>query len=116
MHVPRQIFVSIAVAFLCLATPQVKPQSAAGEWPMYRADVYRSGNQSAAGVMAPLGDPLKAASLHVVWQFPAAPSPGPPPSAFTASPVVSNGTAYIGNSNGEFYAIDIQTGKLKWLF
>jgi len=66
--------------------------------------------------MAPLGDPLKAASLHVVWQFPAAPSPGPPPSAFTASPVVSNGTAYIGNSNGEFYAIDIQTGKLKWLF
>jgi outer membrane protein assembly factor BamB len=116
MHLSRRIFVLPGVALACLVSTRMPAQSAAGEWPMYRADIYRSGNQSATGSMASLGDPVKAQGLHVVWQFPTSTLPGPPVGAFSASPIVSNGTAYIGNANGEFYAVDVQTGKLKWLF
>lgn len=116
MHFPSRIFVSIGVALSCLVSTQTRAQSAAGEWPMYRADIYRSGNQSATGVMAPLGDPTRAGGLHVTWRFPNVVLPGPPLGPFGASPVVSNGIAYIGNANGEFYAIDMQTGNLKWMF
>ena len=34
----------------------------------------------------------------------------------SASPTVSNGTIYIGTKKGFFYAIDTDTGKIKWEF
>ena len=33
---------------------------------------------------------------------------------FNASPSVYNGTIYIGSENGDFYAINASTGKVKW--
>ena len=84
-------------------------------WPMFRHDVSRTGTQSATGATAVLGNPANVKTLHVAWQFPtAALTPGP--QQFMASPVVSNGIAYIGSLNGEFYAIDMKTGNLKWQF
>ena len=82
------------------------------DWPAFRHNVLRTGAQLNNG---PLTDPLKVQTLHPVWTFPSAPvipAPGP----FRAGPVVYKGVAYIGNSNGRFYAIDANTGALKWQY
>src|ERR1017187_2830821 len=35
--------------------------------------------------------------------------------AFNASPAVDNGIIYIGSDNGDFYAINASSGKVKWM-
>src|SRR5690349_20071262 len=61
----------------------------------------------------PLTDPAKVATLHVGWTFPIAPV-NPAPGPFRAGPIIYKGVVYIGNSNGHLYAIDANTGALKW--
>ena len=40
----------------------------------------------------------------------------PTPSGFSASPIVVNGTVFIGDNDGYFYAIDAATGFPRWQF
>lgn len=94
---------------------QTTPVTRADAWSMFRHDVARTGTQSAAGATVALGNPDLVKTLHIAWQFPKT-TLTPGPQEFTASPVVSGGIAYIGGINGEFYAIDLKTGDLKWQF
>jgi outer membrane protein assembly factor BamB len=77
-------------------------------WPAYRHDRERSGNQPTA---SDLSNPNKVGTLAVKWTW----SP-PSPSAFKSSPVVDDGRVYIGNGNGRFYALDAATGSQLWQF
>jgi outer membrane protein assembly factor BamB len=77
-------------------------------WPAYRHDRERSGNQSTPSA---LSNPSKVGTLAVRWSW----SP-PNPGGFKASPVVDDGRVYIGNGNGYFYALDAGTGALLWQF
>jgi len=77
-------------------------------WLTYRYDSSRSGNQPYA---SKLSDPKAVRNLGVRWVF--APKD---PGYFSASPIVANGTVFIGGSNGHFYAIDAESGALKWQY
>ena len=76
-------------------------------WTFFRGDQSRTGDQKVSDA---LSDPSRVGGLHVVWRF------HPPGAAgFTSSPIVPyNGTVYIGNGNGIFYAVDASTGVEKW--
>ena len=80
------------------------------DWGTYRHDPARTGTQPLATV---LSDPGSVQSLAVRWQWPL-PSDAPQP--FEASPIVMNGVAYVGSTNGYFYALDATSGNLKWQF
>jgi hypothetical protein len=68
------------------------------QWPVYR------GTSLATGVAA---SPLPE-KLTVAWKF--AEDLGP----VEATPVVLDGIVYVGDVDGHFVALDLQTGKLKW--
>ena len=116
----KKLLFALGAVILIVPASSSHAQQTPPDWPMYRGGIYRGGNQSAAGAttgeMAGLATPARAKTLHLAWTFPTAAPPGPALKAFIASPVVSNGVAYIGNMNGEFYAIDMSTGQLKWMF
>lgn len=76
------------------------------DWPAYRADFGRSGEQR---WKSDLTDISKVSGLSVQWTFTA-----PGGMAFRASPVVFKGRVYIGNGNGRFYALNAATGALDW--
>jgi outer membrane protein assembly factor BamB len=77
-------------------------------WPTYRYDSSRTGDQPFA---SKLSDPKAVKNLGVKWVFTANDS-----GYFGASPIVVNGTVFIGNSSGHFYAIDENSGTLKWQY
>jgi outer membrane protein assembly factor BamB len=79
------------------------------DWPNYRYVQFRDANQPTASA---LSDPARVPTLAVRWTFPAVGSAG----AFKASPIVVNGTVFIGSTSGYFYAIDAATGSLKWQY
>ena len=76
------------------------------DWPNYRYVFFRNGNQPTATA---LSDPTKVGTLAVRWTFPATGSAG----TFKGSPIVVNGTVFIGSQTGYFYAIDAATGALE---
>jgi outer membrane protein assembly factor BamB len=82
------------------------------DWPGFRHNGLRTGAQLNHG---PLTDPARVATLHVGWTFPTAPV-NPAPGPFRAGPIIYKGVVYIGNSNGHLYAIDANTGALKWQY
>jgi polyvinyl alcohol dehydrogenase (cytochrome) len=53
--------------------------------------------------------PDTAADLHQAWFFTAA-------DAVTATPAVVDGTVYVGDWSGRFYALDVDDGRLDWSF
>ena len=82
----------------------------ADDWCTYRHDSQRTGAQP---VQSDLTDPAKVSGLHVVGQYP---PDGSAPIPFAASPIVVNGTVFIGDVNGVFYALDAASGALKWRY
>lgn len=87
--------------------PQSRGRSIHG-WITYRYDASRTGAQPFA---SKLSDPKAVKSLAVKWTFSADDS-----GYFSASPIVVNGTVFIGSSAGFFYALDEDSGKLKWRY
>jgi outer membrane protein assembly factor BamB len=69
-------------------------------WPVYR------GNAHATGV-ACSGLPDQPA---ILWKFPV------DKGEFDATPVVEDDTVYIGDMDGAFYALDLNTGEKRWKF
>jgi outer membrane protein assembly factor BamB len=49
-----------------------------------------------------------ASGIHSLWSW------TPPGGDLTSSPIVNDGVIYIGAENGDFYAINAVTGKIKW--
>ncbi len=81
-------------------------------WPSYLLNTsHSSANTAATAITA-----SKIAGLHAVWKF----VPGPPTMAgqpsggFVSSPIVSNGTVFVGANTGEFSALNESTGKVIW--
>ncbi len=79
------------------------------DWPQYRYNERRSGDQPAASA---LSNPVRVPSLAVRWSWQPPVSPG----AFYSSPVVYGNRVFVGNGNGHFYALDAATGALAWQY
>lgn len=72
----------------------------ARQWPVFR------GNARSTGVAA---SPLPE-KLELLWKF--AVDDG----AFEATPVIVDGVVYIGDLDGTFYALNLQSGEMAWKF
>lgn len=110
MHQQRRFQILAVTVVMLVSLLGISGCSA--DWPAFRHNSLRTGAQLNHG---PLTDPAKVPTLHVGWTFPIAPVM-PAPGPFRAGPIVYKGTVYIGNSNGRFYAIDANTGALKWQY
>jgi outer membrane protein assembly factor BamB len=102
----------ISTCIFCFLLPVAAAKAAEDDWFTYRHDSARTGAQPIA---SDLSDPVRIAGLHVVAQFPPEGSPAIP-GGFKASPIVVNGTAFIGDTNGFFYALDAASGALLWQY
>lgn len=81
--------------------------SCSPEWPAYRHNVMRTGNQLKASA---LSNPARVPSLAIRWSWLVPDGP----KGFFASPIVYNDRVYVGNGNGRFYALNAGTGTLLW--
>jgi outer membrane protein assembly factor BamB len=77
-------------------------------WQAYRNSTFRNGAQPFA---SKLSDPRLAKTLAVEWTFTAMDA-----GYFNASPIVVNGTVFIGSSSGIFYALNEDSGALRWQY
>jgi polyvinyl alcohol dehydrogenase (cytochrome) len=97
--------VAIQAVFIAGAIlANVSTYAGSSEWPMYGRDLHHSFARPDSIINA-----SNAASLVNAWTF----SPG---DAVTASPTVADGVVYVGSWDGFFYALDIESGSLKWKF
>ena len=70
------------------------------DWHMFMHDLQFSGKSPDQKLKPP---------FHLVWQF----KTGGP---LTASPVIANGTLYIGSADGKLYALNAKEWGIKWVF
>ena len=103
---------SISTLIFCSLFSVAAANAAQDDWLTYRHDSARTGAQPVA---SDLSDPGKVSGLHVVAQFPPQGSPAIA-GGFKASPIVVDGTAFIGGVNGYFYALDAASGALIWQY
>ena len=78
-------------------------------WTQYLFSAGHSSHNGAATVITP----ANAAKVSLAWKF----TPRARPSGlagFLSSPTVYNGVIYIGARNGNFYALDEDTGNILW--
>lgn len=73
-------------------------------WPMYQHDAVHSGAQSCSVIGTG-----NVAHLTPAWFVPTS-------QAVDATPSVSGGTVFVGDTGGTFYAIDQQSGAVRWSF
>lgn len=74
--------------------------AAEDDWPVFRGDP--SGSGVARSVLP--------GTLELLWKFPTKEG------SFEATPVVAGGVVYVGNFDGNLYAIDLETGRQRWSF
>lgn len=103
---------SISAPIFCFLFAVAAAKAAQDDWLTYRHDSARTGTQPFA---SDLSDPAKISNLHVVAQFPPVGSSAIA-GGFKASPIVVNGTAFIGGVDGYFYAFDAASGTPKWQY
>lgn len=100
------VLVPVFLILIYLTDVIVKPHekinsaSTEGEWSMFGRDLGHSGSSGST-------DTIPKGTLK--WSFAA----GAP---IASSPVVSNGTVYIGSRDYNLYAIDTETGTERWRF
>ena len=100
-------FAKIKLVWLILAIALLlNPRDAASEgrrdWPMYGKNLSHSFSNSSSKITE-----HNVSSLAPLWTFVTG-------DAVTASPAVVGGSLYVGSWDGFFYAIDTETGALKW--
>jgi hypothetical protein len=100
----RRMLVSSALGAVTLlaSLAGAAPTLAHVNWPSYQFDTGHSSLNSAATTITP----SNAGALTPAWSQPFRPVA----SGFTASPVVYNGSIYIGDNNGTFYQLNEATG------
>jgi outer membrane protein assembly factor BamB len=76
------------------------PEAAAEAWPMFRGCAACSG-RSAATLSLPLEE-----RWHRTFEK----------TAFEATPVIVDGTIYVGDLDGTFHALALETGETRWTF
>ena len=75
-----------------------------GNWPAYLGDPERTGSNLEERTLAP----NNVSRLGLEWGFTTKNG------SIYSSPVVINGTVYVGSGNGYEYAVDAATGQLVW--
>lgn len=87
--------------FACLVIAALIPAGAAtdGSWPFFRGDTQMSG----------ISKEVLKTPLVQAWKFKAE-------EGFIATAVISGGRVYIGSLDGNFYALELATGKQIWKF
>jgi polyvinyl alcohol dehydrogenase (cytochrome) len=85
-------------------SPSARTASPTSDWPMYGHDF----RHSFTAVQSPI-DKTNVASLQLAWQVPI-------PDAVSATPSVVDGVVYVGGWDGVMYALDADTGSVKWTF
>jgi len=83
------------------ASVKEKPKVAAagGHWPVYRGGPAMQGVAGGTLVDKPA----------LIWQFKTK-------DAIKSSPVVADGTVFIGSNDGNLYALELATGKQRWAY
>jgi outer membrane protein assembly factor BamB len=94
--------------FTVLTPPCSATSTPGGDWPVYGADLASSRNQTAETTITPAA----AAKLAPAWSFNTM-GVGDV-GTFQSSPVVADGCVYVATSPGTVYALDMQTGALRW--
>ena len=111
-HPSRQLclFLIVVVFACCSCKSQAERNllKVSHGWRAFRYDGSRSGSQPFA---SELSDPKAAQKLGVKWVFTSTDS-----GYFNSSPIVVNNTVFIGNSAGHFYALEEDSGTLKWQY
>ncbi|MFU1779953.1 PQQ-binding-like beta-propeller repeat protein [Haloarcula japonica] len=106
----RQFLASISATAVTVATGCQSPGSVRTthpvsepitSWPSFRGGRYNTGYTGGASSIG--------SSPSIKWTYDA---DGP----FWGSPVVANGTVYVGSTDNSLYAIDAQTGTEEWAF
>jgi len=95
--IKRMVGLATAVAVLGL------PATALGDWPMYGRDLANSRDAGSDGPPV-----TQAPTLAEAWRFTSEDGD------FTGTPVVAGGTVVVGSYGGTVFALDAQTGALKW--
>lgn len=93
---------AVTAATLLVAFVAAPPALGHVNWPSYQFDNGHSSLNSAATTITP----SNARTLKPAWSQPFKPVA----SGFTGSPVVYNGSIYIGDNNGTFYRLNEATG------
>jgi len=84
--------------FICAFVFAIQAKEASADWVFERGDVNATG-------VANTALPIEPAEL---WRFQA------DKSGFEATAVVADGTIYVGNVDGTFYAVKLSDGSLRW--
>lgn len=112
----RAVFPGCALLLLlsaCGRSDEAAPEAAAGEvpeiqsdWPLFRGDAEMRG-LTAEAILPPLA---------LAWSYepPVAEGKRRPP--IEATPVVADGRVFVGSQDGNFYALDLETGASAWIF
>jgi outer membrane protein assembly factor BamB len=105
-YVPIDFIVGLLLIICATSCSRQHVSRTVHGWTTYRNDTSRTGNQPFA---SKLSDPQAVKALTVKWTFTAH-------EGFSASPIIANGTVFIGSSAGHFYALDEDSGSLKWRY
>ena len=86
------IFSSLLAYFLLPASAQILP--------MFRGNLQHTGEYDGAGVPS---------FTRIKWKFATQ-------GQVISSPAIADGTAYVGSTDGNLYAVDLETGAQRWKF
>lgn len=82
------------------------PQPTYQEWPIFRGDAELQG----------ISQEDLAYPLDLAWSYEPPVEDGRRRLPIDATPVISDGTIYVGNQEGTIYALALDTGELRWQF
>lgn len=100
------------------ATGAVRPAGPAGaakakpadlDWPQFLHDPSHSSVSPATAITT-----ANAASVQQVWRWQPPTASGSPTPHLDSSPVVADGSVYIGVEDGNFYSLNESTGAVQW--
>ena len=80
------------------AETAASPTATGGDWPVYRGNAHSTGLAQ---------NPLPT-ELKIVWEHKVENG------AFEATPVVADGTVYLGDLDGNVFALDLTSGRPSW--
>jgi polyvinyl alcohol dehydrogenase (cytochrome) len=98
----RQSWLGAFVAVVTLASMQPAPGADQSDWPMYGRNLQHTFANPQSEVT-----PSNVATLQPAWIYPTR-------DAVSASPAIVDGVLYDGSWDGFFFALDAETGALKW--
>jgi len=107
------LLLALAFSGRAYATPPATP-SASGSWPFPNADLSNSRAAPDSTIST-----ANVAGLQPSWSFKLTGSAAvgvPGYGSLAAGPIVQNGVVYLQDLDANVYAIDLGTGKLKWVF